>query len=140
MYVYVLLLYLQLNECFTDAVAVRLVNECNTQYEGRVEVYYNGTWGTVCDDAWDLNDAEVVCRRLGYGPAISARHEMFYGQGSVQILLDNVSCIGTERSISECSHGGWGTGNCHSESAEAGIKCADPNGIFLDYFYVYIHM
>ena len=92
---------------FTDAVAVRLVNKCDTQYEGRVEVYYNGKWGTVCDNEWDLNDAEVVCRELGYGPAISARHEMFYGQSNDQILLDNVSCVGTERSISECSHGEW---------------------------------
>ena len=93
---------------FTDAITVRLVNECDTQYEGRVEVYFNGTWGTVCDNGWDLNDAEVVCSKLGYGPAISIRHEIFYGHGSERILLDNVSCVGTERSISECSHGGWG--------------------------------
>ena len=132
--VYVLLLYLMI--VFTDAVPVRLVNKCNTRYEGRVEVYYNGTWGTVCDGGWDLNDAEVVCRELGYGPAISARYEMYYGQGSDEILLDNVSCVGTERSISECSHGGWGAAKRHDKSTEAGVKCADPNGIFLDYLLI----
>ena len=114
---------------FTDTVTVRLANDCDIEYEGRLEVYYHGMWGSVCGDGWDLNDAQVVCRQLGYGQAISARHEVFYGQTSDQNLLDNVSCVGTERIISECSHGGWGIRNCYyNESAQAGVKCADPNG------------
>ena len=113
---------------FTVSVEVRLVNG-TTKYEGRVEVYYSGTWGTVCDDEWDLNDAEVVCRQLGYGPAIAVRHRAAYGQGSGEIWLDDLNCVGTESSIGHCSHTGWGFHDCvHYE--DAGVKCADPNGNF----------
>ena len=93
-----------------------------------MEVYYNGTWGTVCDDHWDLNDAQVVCRQQGYGPAVAARTRAYYGWGSGQIWLDDVRCVGTESTIDVCSHRGWGTENCgHSE--DAGVKCSSSTYI-----------
>ena len=101
--------------------AVRLVNG-PTKYEGRVEVYHNGEWGTVCDDEWDLNDAQVVCNDLGFGPAIAYRHNAYYGKGSGQIWLDNVNCTGTEGTIRNCLHRGWGIHNCY-HSEDAGVKC-----------------
>ena len=116
---------------FTVEVEVRLVNG-STKYEGRVEVLYNGQWGTVCDDGWDLNDAEVMCRQLGFGPTIAARHYAAYGQGRGKIWLDDLNCVGTESNIGHCLHRGWGNYYC-SHYEDAGIKCADSHGkVYVD--------
>jgi len=48
------------------ADAVRLVGS-GVNYTGRLEVNYNGYWGTVCDDSFDDNDAAVACYMLGFG-------------------------------------------------------------------------
>ncbi|XP_035676052.1 scavenger receptor cysteine-rich domain superfamily protein-like [Branchiostoma floridae] len=100
---------------------IRLVGGSSSR-EGRVEVYHNGQWGTVCDDAFDLNDAHVICRQLGYGGATQARSYAAFGAGSGQIWLDNVECGGSERNIEHCRHNGWGSHNCgHGE--DAGVVC-----------------
>ncbi|KAI5175048.1 Deleted In Malignant Brain Tumors 1 Protein [Manis pentadactyla] len=91
---------------------------------GRVEVLHQGTWGTVCDDLWDLNEAEVVCRQLGCGRAVSALGKAHFGPGSGDILLDNLQCSGVERYLGQCAHAGWSEHNCgHHE--DAGVICSD---------------
>ncbi|XP_071485279.1 scavenger receptor cysteine-rich domain-containing protein DMBT1-like [Diadema antillarum] len=101
---------------------VRLVGGSNNR-EGRVEVYYQGAWGTICDDLWDSNDAEVVCRMLGYPAAERAIGQASFGQGEGRIVLDNVQCQGTEDGLADCPHNGFFQHNCrHSE--DAGVICA----------------
>ena len=94
----------------------------DSNQEGRVEVLFNGNWGTVCDDLWDLQDANVVCRMLGYGVATSAPGNAFFGAGDGEIILDDMSCSGEENDLSECDHNGYVNHNCvHSE--DAGVVC-----------------
>ena len=100
---------------------IRLADGENT-CSGRVEVFHNNEWGTVCDDAWNINDAQVVCRQMGCGGAVSAQGSAHFGQGTGPIQLDDLNCSGNENSLSECPHLGIGNHNCgHHE--DAGVIC-----------------
>ena len=91
--------------------------------EGRVEICFNNVWGTVCDDSWDINDARVVCRQLGFVDAVRSTRSASFGVGSGPIYLDNVVCTGNESRLQNCSHNGVGSHNCnHFE--DAGVECS----------------
>eukprot|EP00057_Strongylocentrotus_purpuratus_P012219 XP_011666693.1 PREDICTED: deleted in malignant brain tumors 1 protein-like [Strongylocentrotus purpuratus] len=99
---------------------VRLVDGASAS-EGRVEVNYQGSWGTICDNSWDINDATVICRMLGY-PGVSSASVSF-GEGTGDIILDNVECDGSETHIAHCSHSGYEINSCgHSE--DVGVICS----------------
>ncbi|KAM6966207.1 uncharacterized protein LKV04_018700 isoform 3-T3 [Tautogolabrus adspersus] len=102
---------------------IRLTGSGSTRCSGRVEMFYNSDWGTVCDDEWDLNEADVVCRQLNCGRALSAPKEAFFGEGTGHILLDEVDCSGNEASLIECLAREMGKHDCkHSE--DAGVICS----------------
>ncbi|KAK6169497.1 hypothetical protein SNE40_020540 [Patella caerulea] len=94
-------------------------------HEGRVEVFHDNTWGTVCDDNWGDREASVVCRQLGFSPTGAVGlSESKFGQGTGEIWLDNVDCQVSDMILAECSHAGWGDDDCgHTE--DASVICKD---------------
>ena len=107
---------------------LRLVNG-SVENEGRVELCFHNRWGTICDDNWMADSAQVVCRQLGYPTegevgALVTRNA-FFGQGKGPIFLDRFSCRGNETHLLQCSSElltELGQHNCaHTE--DAGVIC-----------------
>ena len=100
---------------------VRLVGG-DSRNEGRVEVYHDGQWGTVCDDSWHRIDADAICKQLSFESAEQIFYNAKYGQGAGPILVDQINCPAGAQSILDCKHEGWGNHDCqHSE--DAGVIC-----------------
>ncbi|XP_048643513.1 antigen WC1.1-like [Marmota marmota marmota] len=91
---------------------------------GRVEILQQGSWGSICDDSWDLSDAHVVCRQLGCGVALEATISAHFGEGSGPIWLDEVNCTGEEVHVWQCPSQGWGHNNC-SHKEDTGVICSE---------------
>ena len=102
--------------------AVRVVNSYNSSRSGRVEVQHKGVWGTICGVSWDLQDANVVCRQLGFEGALAASRNAGSGPRTGPVWLNEVRCVGNESSISECVHIGWGDHDCR-HNYNAGVVC-----------------
>ncbi|EDO35227.1 predicted protein, partial [Nematostella vectensis] len=95
----------------------------NRNGTGRVEVYHNAKWGTICDRDWDREDAEVVCRELGMIKAIHETRKAKFGLGYGPIWLSGMQCTGKENSLLECKHDGWGQASGCTHKDDAGVKC-----------------
>ena len=118
---------------------LRLVNG-SVPTEGRVEICRNNSYGTICDDQWDVLDARVACRQLGYSGqgkyiykpyvyAITLFNNIidalplrlaFFGQGTGSILIDNLICNGSESRLQDCR---FSIGHDCEHSEDAGVKC-----------------
>ncbi|XP_043774391.1 lysyl oxidase homolog 3 isoform X5 [Cervus elaphus] len=108
----------------SQGLRFRLAGFPRKPFEGRVEIQRAGEWGTICDDDFTLQAAHVLCRELGFTEATGWTHSAKYGPGTGRIWLDNLSCSGTERSVTECASRGWGNSDCtHDE--DAGVICKD---------------
>nr|XP_046150726.1 HHIP-like protein 1 [Oncorhynchus gorbuscha] len=104
------------------AGSVRLISAEQLSDRGRVEIYIRGEWGTVCDDLFNSKAATVVCQQLGFPVALRVAKRAELGGGSGSILLDDVECEGTERTLLDCKRSKLGKHNCaHDE--DVGVVC-----------------
>ncbi|XP_035606997.1 T-cell differentiation antigen CD6-like isoform X3 [Oncorhynchus keta] len=102
--------------------AVRLAGGSH-HCEGRVELWREEKWGTVCDDSWDLRDGGVVCAQLGCGSALNVSGEGgSFEAGVGLVLLDEVNCGGSERNLWECPS--MGTVNDCGHKEDAAVVCS----------------
>jgi len=97
----------------------------NSANSGRLEVNYNGQWGTVCFDQFTKREGTVACQQLGFGFAIEVSVVPSDQIGGGPIWLDNVVCDGNETALSTCRNSGWGsTSNCQ-HSQDVMLACGD---------------
>ena len=119
--VMVVLLVLAAQHGYCAEPQIRLVNGATRQM-GRVEVFVNGEWGTVCDDSFGWRDANVICRMLGYSKSVRHRTRAYFGRGTGEIWIDQLNCAGDEDSIFECDMNELGDHNCQHKE-DAGVEC-----------------
>ena len=128
-----------------DTGELRLVDGTRTTgdgrpCEGRLEIYINGQWGTICDDYWNDEEADVACRQLGFaGGSVVDASRFNAGSGrstgsfpggddDQPIWLDDVQCNGSESDLLECRHRRSESGRVGCRHYEdVGIRCVKPN-------------
>ncbi|KAI5085855.1 scavenger receptor cysteine-rich type 1 protein M130-like, partial [Silurus meridionalis] len=130
--------------CYSALVYFLMCDVCDVEHwslrlsggkgscSGRLEVYHNATWGSVCDNQWNIRNAQVVCRQLGCGSALSADR---FGPGEGTVWLNRVKCRGDEIHLWDCHH----SLKKHTDCSHAGVTCAGQRGVLTFQHSVSIH-
>ena len=87
---------------FLITVPVRLAGVKGINYAGRVEVLYQGKWGKICRNNWDINDVKVVCRQLGLPSAVAELISVNTRNDTISVVMSNVACTGQESVLASC--------------------------------------
>ena len=103
--------------------SLRLVNTGSTQFGGRLELYYDNEWGTVCNDAsWGKCEATVACKQMGFADVTDYNTSVFRrGSSSQNIWLDDVDCTGSESRLIDCRYSSIMSSCSHRK--DVGIVC-----------------
>ena len=110
-----------------------------SEYAGRVEICIESTWTSLCDQSWDLRDAQVACRELGYSPYGAMPTNGCYTEGQLSFGITSLNCTGSEDCLLNCSHSNPVLYNCGSHN-DAGLIC-QGNEILCFGNYIYVkHM
>ena len=105
---------------------LRIIGEGDRPRAGQIEIYSNNEWGLVCDDWWDIKDARVACRQMGFSDARSATKKIRGSDHQRRYWLDDVQCDGTETTLASCPRRynlAWGEHNCNPYTERAGVVC-----------------
>lgn len=100
---------------------LRLVN--GSACAGRLEVFYNGTWGSVCSNQMTPVTARIVCKQLNCGDDGEIAPDFAYGQGSGPMWLDRIECHKHHRSLWQCLSEPWDPKSCGTKAEETHITC-----------------
>ena len=109
-------------------IVVRIVGAPASPPEGVVQVFYNNTWGWVCDEQWDKQNADVVCRELGLTNSSATQIVPASNQEHGTIWTNNVQCVGNESSLFSCPHDGWKLNGSCGNNQRAGLVCSGCDG------------
>lgn len=90
---------------------------------GAVQVYNNGQWGMICDNGWDIRDARVVCRQLGFDNVTNLYCCSHFGQFNYPVTIERLNCTGAEASISDCPYSNVTAGSYCGRYNQVGVEC-----------------
>ncbi|KAK3606288.1 hypothetical protein CHS0354_037964 [Potamilus streckersoni] len=125
------------SDCLMDSTSAGVL--CYTHYEiiqyrlaegrfqdaGRVEIYFDGRWGTICDNLWSRYDARVFCRTMGYADGTSHGSSFRLATGTIPVYMSGLECDGTEGDLLQCPNHGWMNipTTCQDHAHDAGAVC-----------------